>query len=391
MTGLTDPFALQVHRPLAAGPDEILPLLPPYVRRKHDDALAAVVAASVDGASRMAVLVGGSSTGKTRACWEAVTASSALPGWRLWYPYDPTPPEGLLEGLPRAGPRTVIWLDDAQLYLQHSLGERAASALRTVLGDRRRAPVLVLGTMWPEYWNKLTSEAGSRRTLLEGTLIHVPDAFTCAELDVLRSAADPRLAAASTVREGRVTQFLAGAPILLERYQTAEPPARAVIEAAMDARRLGYGQDLPLAFLANAAPGYMTDSEWDAAGDAWLEQALAYTAEPAKGAAGPVGPTRSRPSSRGRSDSSQPNLAPSYRLADYLDEHGRKRRVVSFPPDGFWEAAAVAPPDDQVALAWSAERRSLSARRSTPQRRHLCRPLGGCGQLDQPAPKDRFG
>jgi hypothetical protein len=56
----------------------------------------------------------------------------------------------------------------------------------------------------------------------------------------------------------------------------------------MDARRLGMGVGLPQAFLASAAPGYLTDDQWDALGEDWLEQALAYTAVPCEGARGPL-------------------------------------------------------------------------------------------------------
>ena len=81
-------------------------------------------------------------------------------------------------------------------------------------------------------------------------------------------------------------QFLAGAPELLARYRNAPPAAAALIHAAMDARRLGMGFGLPQAFLEAAAPGYLTDTEWDALGEDWLEQALAYTAAPATASAG---------------------------------------------------------------------------------------------------------
>ena len=54
----------------------------------------------------------------------------------------------------------------------------------------------------------------------------------------------------------------------------------------MDARRLGMGPALPLAFLEAAAPGYLPGAEWDALGEDWAEQALAYTAVPCKGPAG---------------------------------------------------------------------------------------------------------
>jgi hypothetical protein len=70
---VTDPFGLEVHRPVQ--PEDAppgLPLLPPYVPREHDEVLGQVVRAAADGCSEIAVLVGGSSTGKTRACWEAL-------------------------------------------------------------------------------------------------------------------------------------------------------------------------------------------------------------------------------------------------------------------------------------------------------------------------------
>jgi hypothetical protein len=67
---LDDLFAPEVHRPIAGGAG--LLVLPPYVRRDHREALAQAVAQAAAGRSVMAVLVGGSSTGKTRACWEAV-------------------------------------------------------------------------------------------------------------------------------------------------------------------------------------------------------------------------------------------------------------------------------------------------------------------------------
>jgi hypothetical protein len=75
---LTDPFALEVHRAIdAPGGTAPLPILPAYVERAHDWQLQAIVRQATDGRSAIAVLVGGSSTGKTRACWEAV---QGLPG-----------------------------------------------------------------------------------------------------------------------------------------------------------------------------------------------------------------------------------------------------------------------------------------------------------------------
>ena len=331
-----------------------LPVLPPYVPREHDQVLGQVVRAAAEGRSGIAVLVGGSSTGKTRACWEALALlRDQDPPWRLWHPIDPSRPDAALTELPGIGPRTVVWLNEAQFYLdpaEAGLGERVAAGLRELLRDPGRAPVLVLATVWPEFWDALTARpAGGddrhaqARELLAGHDITVPAAFTPAQMSQLTKAADARLMlAARSAPDGAVIQFLAGAPELLARYRNAPPAAAALIDAAMDARRLGMGAGLPQAFLEAAAPGYLTDAEWDGLGEDWLERALAYTAVPCKGARGPLTRIRPRPAGpaarcRGNQPASLAAAAgPLYRLADYLDQHGRAHRAVQIPPAEFW-------------------------------------------------------
>jgi hypothetical protein len=204
------------------------------------------------GTSGMVVLVGSSSTGKTRACWEAVQPLAGT-GWSLWHPFDPTPAEAALVELARVTPRTVIWLNEAQRYFGDELGEgeRIATALHSLLIDPARGPVLVLGTLWPEYATAYSGRSGfgpgdrhtRRRELLAGRLVAVPEQFDETALEQaagLAAAGDPYLAdALPRVRNGRVTQDLAGAPELLHRYNTASAPAKAMLSAAMDARRLG--------------------------------------------------------------------------------------------------------------------------------------------------------
>jgi hypothetical protein len=182
----------------------------------------------------------------------------------------------------------------------------------------------------------------------------VPASFTAAELSLLATASDPRLAlAAGAAEDGRVIQFLAGAPELMARYRNAPPPAAALVSAAMDALRMGMAIGLPLAFLEGAASGYLTDTEWDELAEDWLERALAYTAAPCKGIRGPL--ARIRP--RGTPDAALAR-GPAYRLADYLEQHGRTRRHI--PPTAFWEAAArFACPADLPTLAAAAESHGL--------------------------------
>ena len=377
LTEVTDPFVLEVHRPVQ--PEDAppgLPVLPPYVPREHDQLLGQVVRAAADGRSGIAVLVGGSSTGKTRACWEALDLlRDQDPTWRLWHPIDPSRPDAALAELPGIGPRTVVWLNEAQFYLdaEAELGDRVAAGLRERLRDPGRAPVLVLATMWPQFWDALTGRPvdgddrhAQARELLAGHDITVPAAFTPAQMGQLAHAADARLVlAARSAPDGSVIQFLAGAPELLARYRNAPPAAAALIDAAMDARRLGMGASLPQAFLEAAAPGYLTDDQWDALGEDWPEQALAYTAVPAKGARGPLTRIRPRPGHAARDRGGQPGgtaaaAGPQYRLADYLDQHGRAHRASQIPPAEFWSAAAAhAAPGDQAALGDAADARGL--------------------------------
>ena len=83
----------------------------------------------------------------------AAAAAGPGPGpWRLWHPIDPSRPDAALRELPGIGPRTVVWLNEAQFYLDVAdggLGERVAAGLRELLRDPARAPVLVLATLWP--------------------------------------------------------------------------------------------------------------------------------------------------------------------------------------------------------------------------------------------------
>jgi hypothetical protein len=330
------------------------PAMPRYVTRPLDALLGEVVAAAAagGGTSRMVMLIGGSSTGKTRAGWEAV---QALPGsWRLWHPYDPTRPTAAADALAKVGPHTVVWLNEAQHYLlpaDPGLGERIAAGLRSLLNNPARGPVLIVGTIWREYWTTLTAPPGpgvahpnpQARDLLTKicTAIEVPDAFTEAELQALAEVAstDRRLThAADRAVAGRVTQQLAGVPELVRRYRTGTEIAQAAIRAAMDARRLGHPAAIPHAFLEQAVPGYLDVVAWSVAGANWpasLDSALAELGLPAHGILGPLNPVHPMPGRRAGSDQR------CYRLADYLEQTGRTERHDIYPPDSFWHALAA--------------------------------------------------
>ncbi|MFI7427635.1 hypothetical protein ACIBPB_11670 [Micromonospora sp. NPDC049836] len=333
----TDALRLEVHPAIVVGAERTV--LPPYLPRAHDTRLReAVTAARTSSAAVM--LVGGSSTGKTRACWEAVR--EVLPDWRLWHPLTPERPDAVVAALAggRVQPRTVIWLNEAQMYLAPSgNGPRVAAALQDLLSRDEPGPVLVLGSMWPEHWNGLTERDAGRdhpaRTFLGlCRAIAVPAGFEPDELDRQSATigSDPRLRIAAAQGGRRLTQHLAGAPELVRRFEHAGEPARALVQAAMDARRLGGQLYLSPEFLRHAASGYLDRQVWDQLpdGDSWFTEAMAYLMRPCHGAPGPF--TRRKPLP------GETAPAAGFRLADFLEQVGRADRAAVFPPASFWDA-----------------------------------------------------
>ncbi|QCX78051.1 hypothetical protein C9F11_22105 [Streptomyces sp. YIM 121038] len=402
-----DPFALEVHRSISVPGDRSLPRLPAYVPRDHDAALGDLVDRATGGESLMVTLVGESSTGKTRACWEVLRRLP--PGWRVWHPFDPTRPDAALVHLAEVGAQTVIWLNEIQHYLlapDARTAEGIAAALRSLLTDRRRGPVLVLATIWPRFWEALTlpSATGAddrfeqQRKLLTGIgrCVVVPKSFTEHDLYRARQRAhhDPRLASAlAGATDGEITQFLAGVPELMRRYLCAPPAEKALVHAAMDYRRLGHGPALPHELLAEAAEGYLKDQERGLRGSAWLEEALAYCAMPCHGVPGPLTPVASR---SGTGMGTGMGTGRAYRLADYLEQYGRVERRLLCPPAPFWAAAErhCLTTDDSVTLARAAQTRgrfriaaSLYGRAlkagNTDVRPELGRIAEGVGDLDR--------
>ncbi|WP_328484904.1 hypothetical protein [Streptomyces zaomyceticus] len=381
--GAWDPHALEVH---PAGPAVTVTqgaggsgvrVLSRYVRREHDRVLAEAVREAGAGRSRIVVLVGSSSTGKTRACWEAVQPL-ANQGWRLWHPFDPTRAQAALEDLHHVGPRTVVWLNEAQHYLgDREYGERIAAALHHLLVTPEGGPILVLGTLWPEYAHQyktlpspgMTDPHSRVRELLSTSTLSVPEFFDASALAVAtKLARDGDVLLADTLTraaaDGRVAQDLAGAPALLDRLHDATPPARVLLEAAMDARRLGMDLHLPQAFLTDAAVDYLTDAEYDDVADGWTEQAYAELARPVHGKQSPLRLTTPRPTRRPAPPAAPPLVShqpagPMVRLADFLEQHGRITRSHMCPPASFWHAVYthITHPNTLDEIAEAAENR----------------------------------
>ncbi|MFJ3728728.1 hypothetical protein ACIPYQ_40040 [Streptomyces sp. NPDC090045] len=243
-------------------------VLPEYLEREHDGWLRARLNEAAAGQRTVLVVVRGEScTGKTRTAFEAVR--SCLVDWNLVFPKTTA---GLLAVMrsPALAARTVLWLNDAQEYLTGPDGEAAAAALRTRL--EHPGPVVIVATLWPTHHHALTATAEfdtvdahpqARALLGPSTPIDVPGSFPAQALRSLVDCPDPSVAiAARTSRGGTVIQTLAAGPQLVDHYEQAVGPhgsyGRAIIAAAMDARRLGHSTVLPAALLRAAAPGYLS-------------------------------------------------------------------------------------------------------------------------------------
>ncbi|MGI5041648.1 hypothetical protein ACM9HB_35030, partial [Streptomyces sp. JAC128] len=231
----------------------------------------------------------------------------------------------------------------------------------------------------PGHWQTLTTRTApdrhtQARELLGGHRIDVPETFTPDDLVTLAATAgaDPRLReAAERAQDRQVAQYLAGVLALMNRYHAARGVTRALVHAAMDARRLGAGPHIPLAWLVEAAPGYLTETEWNATDRDWLAQALEYVTQDCTGIPGiliPVETTtprnqrKRRPAggveSAGRH--ARDTYGPQYQLADYLDQYGRRHRADQIPPIDFWTAAAShARPAELYTLGLAAQARGL--------------------------------
>ena len=347
-----DPFVLGVHEAIETR--GAVDALPAYVRRTFDDELAAVVRRACSGEPATAILVGDSSTGKTRACWEALRA---LPdGWCVWQPANGA---AILDAPGRIAPRTVLWLDEIKRLLlsdDAEADERVAVALANLITDRAATPVLVLGTAWHDDWIKITRPPGredeckQRRALLGRHRVVVPEAFAEKEIRALRTSNDARLVEAGKLAEGgHITQYLAGGPAQLERYENAPPLERAVLDAAADARRLAPGIQLTEQFLTAAGDASLTSMKRDFLRDDWFARVIDYTGAPCRGARGAL--SRVRPPMLADAEH-----APELRLADYLEQKLSRERATLCPADWFWTVAERFAPTarDRVAFVAAA-------------------------------------
>ncbi|GAA2034466.1 hypothetical protein GCM10009839_38740 [Catenulispora yoronensis] len=351
------------------------PPLTAYLPRGHDFELRKILSGTfAGGPSRLVILTGESSTGKTRALYEALL--EVAPNAPLLHPTDAGDLLTFIKG-GRVRSGCVLWLNEAQRFLYGTDGENAAGQLHAILHGS--TGIAVVGTLWTDpYWYELTAalpgdpHAQSRALLNHpayAVRLNVPTGLDGRDLEAWRSlaaaASDVRLWQASVAGagDGRVVQHLSGGPELFAAYLAGPGPLftareHALITAALDARRLGHRGPLPAALLAEAADGDLPAHHRSPDHD-WAERDLRAL-------------TIGKRDNGTRTDIHHSLTAITavyprsgdparYKPADYLEQHTRRQRVESLGTAPLWQALIEHTTDrsDQDGLAWQAWSRGL--------------------------------
>jgi hypothetical protein len=340
---LAIPRELGIHSAVpTVGSDDDLPA---YVRRDFDSRLRIALATNLPGRGSFVVMVGGSSTGKTRSLYEAIY--ELVPEWDLRQPADAAE---LLEvkNAPPSG--TVFWLDELQQFLG-AHPPLTSECIRALM----RHGNLVVGTLWPDQYAKWTAGREDVHLLVKSAfVIPVPDALNAEERSTAEDVAkqDSRIRDALDASEVGLTQALAGGPRLVMCWE--QPPtvyAKAMITAAADAHRLGVQSPLSENLLTEAMFGYLKGHQRVQPVEYWLAQSLPHATQPLYGDVSPLFPV----------DDGRAGTLAGYTIADYLAQHVRRKRRTEPLPHEAWEAlvSGLRRPEDlrRVATAASARLR----------------------------------
>ncbi|MGC7103006.1 hypothetical protein ACPZ19_50810 [Amycolatopsis lurida] len=330
-TRLADAVVVREASPLALGVqvagngDAGADTLVPYVPRDRDE----VVRAALKTTGCFLVLVGSSSVGKTRTLYEAVRR--VAPDWTVVRPDDV---EDIFRLAAERPDRTVVWLDELQRYLggQRHLSSGVISRLVT-------AGIMVLATIWTSEYNALLTPAiggddqlrGAQEVLLLAEVVQIDQALTPDEREraVELAAGDARLARALRATDYTFVQMLVGGPALVRWWtDLSDPYARAMIEAAVDARRVGVQLPLGATILTEAMHDYLHPLDRMSDPTTWLDRALAEATAPLAGAVAPV--RRVGEPSAGPADGVV--------VADFLLQHIVQVRRVICPPHSLWNS-----------------------------------------------------
>jgi hypothetical protein len=222
----TDWDALGVHRPFTVFADRTdrsadvdAGVLPSYVPRDKDEIelrphLRAMAGPRPPVNTRLIVVTGESSAGKTRMAVEAMRAE--LGEWRLLVPTG-------VHGMSQVSAdhvnlrRTVVWLDEVQEFL----GQPAGTELLRRLLTAPDGPTVLLGTIRADVDESLRDTSGWRLLDRLAVWIRLPRRFGDIELNAARELdTDPwiREALARMGDRHGLAEFLAAGPQLLREW-----------------------------------------------------------------------------------------------------------------------------------------------------------------------------
>ncbi len=274
---ITDPVLLGVHKAAPAvvaaceggGARRAREHAPAYVGRGIDEELRERVA---EGG--FVLLAGDSTAGKTRAAFEAMTATVAD-----HVLICPASREAIAAAVGRAAQarQCVLWLDDLESYL--GIGGLTAAQVGRLASRDRHHRVIIATLRAAEQARILTGGASgdetprqalreSRQVLEQAHLIRVSRMFNSLELERARACDwDPRIAEA-LAHSGAygIAEYLAAGPELLRDWEDAHdssagPNTRgaALVAAAIDIRRAGHTSPIPRGLLDQVHELYLDD------------------------------------------------------------------------------------------------------------------------------------
>jgi tetratricopeptide (TPR) repeat protein len=305
---------------------------PEYVARAIDEDLRSWIRSRVP-VGGLVVLVGDAAAGKTRCLFEALNVE--VPDWKMPYLDGGADIAATVqEGADLAS--TVLWLDDLQNFFAD--GSLTAGTVQRLLAGHL-GPVLLAATIRTEELDRLVAQPAAderesptrhhARQIIR-MLVRLPrhdsgqepairfevdKQFEPEELARAKelAAVDPRIQQAlRQASDGNVTATLAGAPELIARWsaRTGNRHGRAVITAAVTARRCGHPEPIPIKVLEALAVSQLTAEADPLVAPGWLQAAINWAAQPTEGGIAAL-----------RAVATTPGMIDGYKVSDILLQH----------------------------------------------------------------------
>ncbi|MFD2473340.1 hypothetical protein [Amycolatopsis silviterrae] len=266
---------------------------PPYIRRDLHDELSAKIRRG-----GFVLVVGESTAGKTRMVYEAVRAT--CPDHTLLAPANREALADVVEAVADT-PRCVLWLDDLERFM--GAGGLTPNLLDKILSRRREDAVIAATMRSPEFDRYSAREEGSvpdhdldawrdaRDILRLADVVELSRRWTAEELARARAYDnDPRIRSALPyVGKFGLAEMLAAGPELVRNWHTgwapgAHPRGAALVTAAVDCRRAGVDEPVPLDVLVELSRSRLNDRGGELLRPESPEEALAWATRTSHGA-----------------------------------------------------------------------------------------------------------